>query len=700
MKLEKAISWVWGCLLAFIVSSASVCCLATGFYMTVDIGHLVIWCAATSLFCSVCYVLPLGPVPITAAGLLGALLWQSGKLEETFQSLIYRLSRQYDLAYGWGILRLGMRTAEDLETTLELGLCILGVLIAMAVAWAVCKRKPIFPAIVLGLLPLAACLVVTDTVPEQGWLYLLLLGIILLLLTHTTRRQDETQGNRLCTLLVLPVGVLLLVLFAAVPRETYTGQVNAQNMVDTLLHTELVENLFGRFVETGTTGSSVDGGTVQLTTVGIRRSSQAEVLRVTGNYSDHLYLRGRALDAYDGLTWTDSGTGTEKLRWEVFTGEKGGEVVITTKYAHRMLYLPYYTESIDLNTITRGKENTKKLTQYSFACYQMPEAAVYRETFPSPQTPASYDLDVTPYLHLSDSVKQWAVPLAQQIVGDIKNPYHQALAIGSYVRSSGKYDTETRRMPGSEDDFALWFLEDSETGYCVHFATAATVLLQAAGIPARYVTGYTAEVKRGLTTVVRSDNAHAWAEYWIPGFGWTVLEATPSSEEGEMTTAPETEATVPVVDPTQPSGEQTQKPIPDTRPGTTNQENPPAQERKINFGAILRILGILAAVLTGAGVIILQRVLRIRIRKKRFAKAGTNRQAILLWQMAVRYAKLLGQMPEAGLFDIAQKAKFSQHTLTQEELLPLINYLQERREELELRSVFCRLWYRIVLALY
>ena len=55
--------------------------------------------------------------------------------------------------------------------------------------------------------------------------------------------------------------------------------------------------------------------------------------------------------------------------------------------------------------------------------------------------------------------------------------------IGNYVRGSAKYNLQTPKMPQEQEDFALWFLNDSDRGYCIHFASAATVLLRAAGIP-------------------------------------------------------------------------------------------------------------------------------------------------------------------------------------------------------------------------
>ena len=84
--------------------------------------------------------------------------------------------------------------------------------------------------------------------------------------------------------------------------------------------------------------------------------------------------------------------------------------------------------------------------------------------------------------------------------------------IAILLRTHIPYDLSTPNMPMDQDDLALWFLNDANTGYCVHYATTAVVLLRACGIPARYVEGYTVNVETGKTVTVRERNAHAWAE--------------------------------------------------------------------------------------------------------------------------------------------------------------------------------------------
>lgn len=703
MKLEKAMSCLWGTILSFVIGFAGICCLVTGMDMAVDIGALAGICAVAALVCSISYTLPLGAVPPAGLVLLGIYYWRQGELVPGLESLLFRLSRQYDMAYGWGVIRWSVRTTDDMEATLLMGAAILAVLVILTVAWVVCRRKPGSPGVLVGILPLLACLVVTDTVPDLIWLFLLLAGIVILLLSSTARRQDEKQGNRVCVLVTLPVTVLLLTLFAVCPQSSYSDQ-NAKAWMDALRKNALVDRLMGQFFEEGTSGSSVDASVVRLDTVGFRVSSSAEILRISADFDGSVYLRGRALDSYDGKSWTDSGTDVSALYWpDESLMESRGELMITTRYAHRMLYLPYYTQSKVLQGVSRSLENEKKLKMYSLACSDVPLSA-YVERYPNLTDAPGWDIDPEDHIHLTDSVKKWAQPLAKQIIGDIKNPYYQARMIGAYVQNSASYDLRTGRMPGSAKDFAKWFLERSDTGYCVHFATTATVLLQAAGIPARYVTGYATEATNAHVTVVRSSDAHAWVEYWLPGYGWAVLEVTPAadgSENGDQTQGSDgIEPSLPVqpdqiqgTDATQPSGVQT----PDNLQSGGQTGNKTVL--RVPDG-VWTALWVLLAAAGAIGLLLGQRYLRLYLRKKRLAGATANQQAIACWNMLTRMCRMLGRPPEEALFALAQKAKFSQHTITQEELSCLQQGLDEARERLRGHSVFRRFWYWAVLALY
>ena len=78
------------------------------------------------------------------------------------------------------------------------------------------------------------------------------------------------------------------------------------------------------------------------------------------------------------------------------------------------------------------------------------------------------------------------------------------------------------------------FMTKTKTGHCEYFATATVLLLRAAGIPARYVSGYMAFEKSvmGDKIVVRRKHAHAWTEVFVNG-RWIFFDTTPPSWTAE-----------------------------------------------------------------------------------------------------------------------------------------------------------------------
>ena len=77
------------------------------------------------------------------------------------------------------------------------------------------------------------------------------------------------------------------------------------------------------------------------------------------------------------------------------------------------------------------------------------------------------------------------------------------------------------------------FLLQARAGHCEYFASAAVLLLRAAGIPARYATGFSVAEYSPLegAYVARRRHAHAWALVWLDG-RWRDFDATPPDWTG------------------------------------------------------------------------------------------------------------------------------------------------------------------------
>ena len=73
------------------------------------------------------------------------------------------------------------------------------------------------------------------------------------------------------------------------------------------------------------------------------------------------------------------------------------------------------------------------------------------------------------------------------------------------------------------------FLFRTRSGFCEHYASAFTVMMRMAGIPARVVTGYQGGYFNNIGSsymLVRQSDAHAWSEVWLPGSGWSRIDPT------------------------------------------------------------------------------------------------------------------------------------------------------------------------------
>ena len=86
----------------------------------------------------------------------------------------------------------------------------------------------------------------------------------------------------------------------------------------------------------------------------------------------------------------------------------------------------------------------------------------------------------------------------------------------------------TLEVPPMGRDTVDEFLFDRKAGYCEHFSGAFVVLMRAAGIPARVVTGYAGGYRNpvGGYWLVRRSDAHAWAEVWLDDRGWVRVDPT------------------------------------------------------------------------------------------------------------------------------------------------------------------------------
>ena len=765
MKRENLLNFLWTWVMAACLAVGAAGCLATAFglpFSAAMLGAIALICA---FFCLCAGLRRGGWVCLAVTALALGILWRSWDLPLQFESLVNHLSRFYDSAYGWGTVS----WSENLPANIgkDQILTVIGCLVGLAAAFSIRRGITCIIAAGLAILPLAACVVVTDTVPDTRYLFVFLLGFILMLMTQATRRRKITESSRLAAILFFPLALSLALLFLLVPQETYTPPsedlaTRIENWFIGLQDANPIQQITQAI--TGTEGSRID-----LKSVGPKSRSLITVMEVTSDSSGSLYLRGRTYDTYDGTMWSQSAGDWAKDSDFVSVAKSPAYIRILTRSIHDVLYTPYNPAYETLGQMEHGQmDNPEGLRDYEIRQYQpetdltlldritrsdgllrsiytsissiqylvdqeyieenlgqylqLPEetrerALAYLETYLD-YTPVTMDSEKSAEDALMDSILSATVSTTEgeilygPLPGiDTHSNYltvaeymNLAKRIAGHVRDSASYSLQTRRMPRDETDFAMWFLEESDTGYCVHYATAAAVLLRAAGIPCRYVTGYLVGTTAEETVTVQGGDAHAWVEYWTPALGWQLLEATgsPATEE----TKPTDETTGPA-ETTQPTDAPAETDPIETQPGATTPSttapNGGSAEPSGPKPDLSRVWNVLKVVLWTAAILVLvfgQRVLRLRLRGKRRIRGSANAQALYRWRETESLCRLLRRESPEELWELAKKAKFSQHDLSADELSRFDAFRADAIARLRQGQWYLQPIYRLVLALY
>ncbi len=308
-----------------------------------------------------------------------------------------------------------------------------------------------------------------------------------------------------------------------------------------------------------------------------------------------------------------------------------------------------------------------------------------------------------------------------RIVTDYEAMWDLVADITYFVRSSAEYSLNAERNT-TDRDFVLWFLEDAEYGYCTHFATAEVMLLRACGIPARLASGFLGNIRTADSwTPIKDSNAHAWAEVFDVRLGWIPVEATPpgSVSDGaadddiivgvtpiptpgdttavtEKVTEAETTAEPAVTEPstddtpstqTQPVSPEQTEPLPDDSSAETDGIGG-------GSGAVitprqLRLIGSVLLIFLGAGIVLSIPILFRHARQKAvtalFSPADKERNgcALRLYRRCMSLARVCDENIPAALTSIAEKARFSQHTISQDELDVMVQWYQDKCRRLQ-----------------
>jgi transglutaminase-like putative cysteine protease len=234
------------------------------------------------------------------------------------------------------------------------------------------------------------------------------------------------------------------------------------------------------------------------------------------------YWRGPVLSEFDGFTWSRARAKAFFRPTVEYLGEPVDYTVTLEPTRQRMLFALDMVREWPGGMARQGwdfqlwtREPINAVIQYRARSY--PD---YRAGIELGAALRNHNLQLPP----DRNPRARALALSMRASAGSDQAYVEAVL--RMYREQAFYYTLT--PPLLQRDSIDDFLFNTRRGFCGHFASSFTMLMRAAGIPARVVGGYQGGDWNpiGGYLVVRQSHAHAWSEVWLAGRGWTRIDPT------------------------------------------------------------------------------------------------------------------------------------------------------------------------------
>ncbi len=678
--------------------------VTTAFSLPVSVPAVLLVTLLSSLLFTACFLWKkalwlLIPVGILAI-LLGVLSSLFSTLGLSLQQLAHEILTRFSSAYPNLSFAIPALPPTYLPSYTLL-FSILAVFLSVWMAWGVGYRSCLIS--VAGTLPfLLLCVMINDTPPHVAPLVLLLSAWMTVLLAKDRPGEPASMDALRMALTLAAVLLMLTIVGTVYPKEDTSTQDLPEVIQDILDRLPgPMQNMLSRD-SSGLPNDELGADTsevLDLTTQGTRDRKDTVMMQLSGTETGVLYLRGAAKDIYTGSSWESrneaslSGSVYAHTSLGTAFGSINQAAVEIRNYHDKatVSFLPYgFISSTGAGDI--ASDLRIPCIQDDYVIYYWPGVDTLDLSESYPVVNQSYEAYVADTcLDLPEETRQQLYELAISCGYDPELSVVDTIAwVAEFVRSTGSYQLKVSRQP-TNFDFAVYFLTQSQKGYCVHFATAAATMLRALGVPARYASGYRVTVtEAGAVTDVTDKDTHAWAEAYISGLGWIPLETTPGfgssvalpdvehTPEPAPSPEPEHAQPSPAQEPAAPSQEPSPEPssvAPSPEPDGAAPSAVPADESDgtvpdsgYHSPSRLWLLLLLPLGLVLLALILMaRRSLVRRQREKRFHTGTRNQAVIAQWAYLERLIPW-GAEPPKDLEALALKAKFSQHEISPEEL--------------------------------
>lgn len=223
------------------------------------------------------------------------------------------------------------------------------------------------------------------------------------------------------------------------------------------------------------------------------------------------------------------------LSWPLERGatKSSARIVIRLEWGKALLALPAGTLRISGMAAASARRNALGAIQADFGGEWAPYTVETGDALADYAAPRSEDLQ------LPERERAAFEALAARLGLRALAPAQAVQRVREHF-SEFSYSTYLEAAPAAGTSALEDFLLRSRSGHCEYFAAATTLLLRAAGIPARYATGFAAYEYSALEKayLVRARHAHAWTRAYV-GERWVEIDTTPPSwAEEEARAAP------------------------------------------------------------------------------------------------------------------------------------------------------------------
>ncbi len=234
-----------------------------------------------------------------------------------------------------------------------------------------------------------------------------------------------------------------------------------------------------------------------------------------------LYWRGPVMVRFNGRRWfQERRRRISQLQISTFEPATKYTVTLEANGAYWLLALDIPTQLVSNSLMTADYQLTSTKVINDLRRYTMESRLSFQVGLD--EDPKYLDLALEYPLDSNPRTIQYGQKLASQYLNKNEIVNH---VLKMYREQEYSY---TLQPPILKGDVVDQFLFESRRGFCEHYAGSFALLMRAAGIPSRIVTGYQGGEynKVGKYLIVRQSDAHAWTEVWLKDRGWTRVDPT------------------------------------------------------------------------------------------------------------------------------------------------------------------------------